>query len=341
MEKKMDRKLRVDWIDVTKGFTILIMILGHCLNLKTPLRSIIFSFHMPLFLILSGYFYKVTPCWKTFIKKQFKSLMIPYICAIGIQYFLMILLGELRVENALVTGILSAVVGLSYTSKMSFGMAQGTGVLWFLPLLFVIRIIFRFINEYTKENIILSIMITISITLSGYWLGKAGYWLPFSFDVAMYSMCFYGMGYFFAKYNLVDKVCNDVRNIVCLIFVLVLGIYQSLSLELAVRYYPGILTCILVAVSGSFLSIYICKQLCKTSIVKTVLTWYGKKTVLILCIHHLEWVFITYPESKTLSSEYSLFIYKLAFITIVLFVINALKNSFALFKGKRQIIRYK
>lgn len=330
----MDGKLRVEWIDVTKGFTILIMILGHCLNLDTPLRSIIFSFHMPLFLILSGYFYKSTPCWKSFITKQLKSLMIPYICAIGIQYFLMILLGEWTVENAVVTGILSAVVGLSYTSKISFGMAQGTGVLWFLPLLFIIRIIFRFINEYTKDNVILNIMITISITFSGYWLGKSGYWLPFSLDVAMYSMCFYGMGHFFAKYNLVDKVCNDVRNIVCLMFVLVLGIYQSLSLELAVRHYPGILTCILVAVSGSFLSIYICKQICKARIAKTILTWYGKRTVLILCIHHLEWVFITYPQANSFLSEYSLFLDKLAVITIVLFVINALKNSFTLFKDK-------
>lgn len=43
--------------DIMKGIGILLVIVGH-LNLipMDPYRRIIFSFHMPLFLILSGYF---------------------------------------------------------------------------------------------------------------------------------------------------------------------------------------------------------------------------------------------------------------------------------------------
>ena len=44
--------------DITKAIGILLMILVHCSGLPHLLRNFIFSFHMPLFFIVSGYFYK-------------------------------------------------------------------------------------------------------------------------------------------------------------------------------------------------------------------------------------------------------------------------------------------
>lgn len=52
---------RIFWIDNAKGFGILLVILGHVILLNSSstdaelkLASIIYSFHMPLFFILSG-----------------------------------------------------------------------------------------------------------------------------------------------------------------------------------------------------------------------------------------------------------------------------------------------
>ncbi len=45
---------RVDEIDVAKGIGILLVILGHIVPENTYLRTIIYSFHMPLFFFLSG-----------------------------------------------------------------------------------------------------------------------------------------------------------------------------------------------------------------------------------------------------------------------------------------------
>lgn len=50
MDDNFDRQ-RIDWIDFAKGITILLVIIGH--NVSGPLRGAIFSFHMPLFFILS------------------------------------------------------------------------------------------------------------------------------------------------------------------------------------------------------------------------------------------------------------------------------------------------
>ena len=45
---------RIDWVDLAKGIAILLVILGH--TVKVPIiRAAIFSFHMLLFFILSGF----------------------------------------------------------------------------------------------------------------------------------------------------------------------------------------------------------------------------------------------------------------------------------------------
>ena len=61
---------RVDWIDAAKGFTMLLVIIGHCVDgyLKAHIFpsytkqlqfvfDFLYSFHMPLFFILSGFLY--------------------------------------------------------------------------------------------------------------------------------------------------------------------------------------------------------------------------------------------------------------------------------------------
>lgn len=61
--------------DIIKGIGIILMIIGHLTQYAT---NIIFSFHMPLFFILSGYFYKQTDI-KSGLINDAKRLIIPYI----------------------------------------------------------------------------------------------------------------------------------------------------------------------------------------------------------------------------------------------------------------------
>lgn len=76
---------RIDWIDIAKGIGIISVILGH---LRTPLyiSEMIFSFHMPLFFVISGYFYKERKL-KNFIFLKYKSLILPYIYLFSYNFF--------------------------------------------------------------------------------------------------------------------------------------------------------------------------------------------------------------------------------------------------------------
>lgn len=51
---------RVGYIDIMKGVAIICVLIGH--YVKIPyISAIIWSFHMPLFIFLNGYFFKEIP----------------------------------------------------------------------------------------------------------------------------------------------------------------------------------------------------------------------------------------------------------------------------------------
>ena len=47
---------RVEWVDIAKGYGILLVIIGH-LPIPWIISRSLYSFHLPLFFFLSGYFF--------------------------------------------------------------------------------------------------------------------------------------------------------------------------------------------------------------------------------------------------------------------------------------------
>lgn len=61
--------------DIMKFFGIMMVIVGH---MTTHLSAFIFSFHMPLFFILAGYFYRERDL-KDELLSDAKRLVLPYV----------------------------------------------------------------------------------------------------------------------------------------------------------------------------------------------------------------------------------------------------------------------
>ena len=70
-------KKRIEFIDIAKGIAIICIILGHLNNQQ--INKIVFTFHVPIFFIITGYFISSKYSMKEFIKNKFKRLIIPYI----------------------------------------------------------------------------------------------------------------------------------------------------------------------------------------------------------------------------------------------------------------------
>ncbi len=65
---------RLVWVDICKGITILLVVLGHISIIPGILRASIFSFHLPLFVILNGYLIRSYNVKTTFMKSA-RSLL--------------------------------------------------------------------------------------------------------------------------------------------------------------------------------------------------------------------------------------------------------------------------
>lgn len=67
---------RIEWIDMAKGLGILAVILGHC-HLPDKAWNAIYSWHLPIFFLISGYFYKKRS-FLDLVKVKFNSILKPY-----------------------------------------------------------------------------------------------------------------------------------------------------------------------------------------------------------------------------------------------------------------------
>jgi fucose 4-O-acetylase-like acetyltransferase len=127
-------------IDRLKGFCILLVIIGHLIQMKiSPTRynenlffQIIYSFHMPLFFLLAGSVFKLRS-WSDELFLSFKRLIIPFFTF----YFIVSCDLDLRI-------FLSKIIDYLINPQLGF---------WFLFVLAGIRISFSFLwpmNSYLR-----------------------------------------------------------------------------------------------------------------------------------------------------------------------------------------------
>lgn len=62
-------------IDILKGIGIILVVIGH--NSSGVLRNFIYTFHMPLFFIISGFLFSKKNI-KDYLMNSFQRLLIPY-----------------------------------------------------------------------------------------------------------------------------------------------------------------------------------------------------------------------------------------------------------------------
>ncbi|MGB5854847.1 MAG: acyltransferase family protein, partial [Oceanisphaera sp.] len=121
-------KDKLNWVFTLKLVGITAVILGH---LASPFSGFIYSWHMPLFFMLSGFFITVTAPLNYLVKKDFNRLMVPYFIfsfiALIITALKLFLLG--RPQLNYVNEVLSIIFWMDYEHlKNTYGF-----VLWFLP----------------------------------------------------------------------------------------------------------------------------------------------------------------------------------------------------------------
>lgn len=93
---------RIEFIDLAKGIAILLVIIGHCYWVKEfPIvKKVIYSFHMPLFFIISGFFSKKLPLIESIVKHS-KAYLLPLVVTSLIALALIVVGDIFRCESVL------------------------------------------------------------------------------------------------------------------------------------------------------------------------------------------------------------------------------------------------
>ncbi|MBF0714000.1 acyltransferase [Gemella sp. GH3] len=159
---------RIDWIDLGKGFSIFLVVLGHVVlglyesnkfleynNLLWVSVQVIYIFHIPVFFALSGYFFKPLNSFKDFKYYFFNKsiqLGLPYIFYNIIQYILQSIGGNSVRNPSSFTDLLNI-----YKSPL--------GVSWFLYVLWGIFIFLGLLSIIIKDKIKLFIVTLIILLI--------------------------------------------------------------------------------------------------------------------------------------------------------------------------------
>ena len=133
---------RIEALDIAKGIGIILVIIGHMSS--SYLRDWIYSFHMPLFFVLSGICFKTEkyPSFLPFLKQRVRTLAIPTLAL----YFIILLLETLtgikgfdlqQQLKGVHPGVLWFLITLLFSELLYFPLSKLT-VLWRTPLLFVL-----------------------------------------------------------------------------------------------------------------------------------------------------------------------------------------------------------
>lgn len=78
----MEQKRHIEWIDSLKGLAIILVVLGHNTGGENDAYHFFYTFHMPLFFLISGFLFSMKPPLE-YLKRSFRHLMVPYIAFLG------------------------------------------------------------------------------------------------------------------------------------------------------------------------------------------------------------------------------------------------------------------
>jgi fucose 4-O-acetylase-like acetyltransferase len=286
---------RIEYLDIARGIGILLVVLGHndFEAISVFVHQVIYSFHIPLFFFLSGYFINTSIPFFDFFKKRFSSLLKPYFFIIFLIYFTSVSFEKMGFNTA-ITRIVKSLYGTGHYIDWV--------QLWFLPELFVVSLYaFLFITlvsklqqRWIRWGILLATLALSLPFLKTFYpfpisiFGKEYelYGLPFGLDLVFLS------GFFFILGNEVRQVTVDKTfdNLFILlgtgIGLIVLNLLFPYEIDFNIRQYESFLVNTTEAILGILFILALSRQIeLRSTRLASVFKYLGNISLIILLFH--------------------------------------------------------
>jgi polysaccharide biosynthesis protein PslL len=291
-------KQRIQHIDVARGIGIILVVLGHnaiVIAQKGELFNLIYSFHIPLFLFLSGLFLNQRETLKAVIINKTDAILKPY--------FVTLVLGYWLVSKK---SIAAYGLGAMYSTAASL---PGIWVaLWFLTHLWLISIaawgVMRLIQRWAvgawlQAGVLLGM-------LSIGWLGRQTSWaipvvihgeamqflgqtwvipgLPFSLDILLMTLPFFLLGSWL-KPQVVEFQLQPKWVGLSLALFSVCHYGFNWTIDFGGRRYDHLLGCTVQALAGIYLVLSLARTIAHYPKIGNALAYVGSGSLFVLMFH--------------------------------------------------------
>lgn len=301
MEEHFTKK-RLPEFDIAKGIAIICVILGH-LGVWNITR-VVYTFHMPIFFLISGYFLSCRKDLIAFIRTKVRQLLVPYymtcffICCFSIPVSL--LLGR-NIIDQLKIWICGSLYGSGAAPGIWHSFPSFIGALWFLLALFWGTCIVRYVFENYGNKLLLSGGCILVISYIG-WATAQKVWLPLSIQAGMTAAGFIFLGYLARKYDILSIKYSKITYLFLIgIVAWCIKFYKNLAM-VNCAFENGFMD-ILGALAASFLILKTCQWITGKNYIHSitnVFAWYGRYSIIILAFHIIELDLLPWNEIKDL-----------------------------------------
>lgn len=328
-------KERIDYIDTAKFFGIVALLIEHTGNwvdISSPiydtLKLWICSYHMPLFFIIYGMVVSKKSLdnihsFLALLNKQLKSLIVPYV------------LWTMIYSKGYGTNFFAGVV---YGSNPALSHADTNAVLWFLPTMFLVTIIYQFILEFIEKSGEKKIPIAFTIlicSLIAKFLGdianNISVRLPWGIDIAFMGVAFAILGKYICL-PILKKIMDGKFKLICVVLLAISGYANSfVNRPVSGNYWCTVMglgvygRSILLFIVGAMLNV--CLILLISNFLRFKLFHYlGRHSLLMMAAHYIVFPYSIYVTRTIINIFQNTSIYGLLFS-----VINAILCICAMF----------
>ena len=278
---------RFIWLDIARGLAMFCVIYGHVLPRNTGIGKWMYSWHMPIFFLITAILLSIKDDWQRmtyrelFIKDA-KSILYPYLIFNTIEVIIMSFTSSVR----------EALNGVIH-----FCLFDGLQALWFLSALFISRqLFFQLMKRYPKKEVIMVFVLAVILVTStfsavrGWFDSRDGIYKTLYRFANIGNRSFIGLVYLIIGYT----GANHLRSIrlsylakgVALVCTLIVSIslfdYNSVGFRFSIIGNP--LLFYLLAITGSVF-IFIVSDILSPFCLSGIIRFMGSNSIVFLITH--------------------------------------------------------
>lgn len=284
----MVHKRRKSWLDIAKGITIVLMVLGHT-SIPVVVSNFIYNFHMPLFFIASGYvghYEKYT--LGEYIKHKFYTIMLPFLSYSVFVILLQYGLGTMDIIKFMKTGW------------------EGYA-LWFIPVLYFSSILV--VSVYFIKKTIVRYIIIFGGLLIGYCLCYYAVSLPWNLSSIPYATFLIFIGGQLRSFSKMIEDASKCSWKFSLCFVVTVICSQTGRLDLAWNNILPIFPLTIGAIVGTLMVFVLSVMIEKyTKWISLILQSVGKETFIVVALSQITIMYVNHFFIMNTLSKYILLV---------------------------------